>query len=37
MRISKVQKWGSSQGLRLSKDVLDLANLVHDSNHGLER
>ena len=28
MMIAKVQKWGSSQGLRLSKDVLELADLT---------
>jgi antitoxin MazE len=28
MRLSKVQKWGNSQGLRLSKDILDLADLA---------
>jgi antitoxin MazE len=28
MMIAKVQKWGNSQGLRLSKDVLELANLA---------
>ena len=28
MMISKVQKWGNSQGLRLSKDVLELASIA---------
>jgi antitoxin MazE len=28
MMVSKVQKWGNSQGLRLSKTVLDLANIA---------
>ena len=28
MMIAKVQKWGNSQGLRLSRDVLELANLA---------
>ena len=28
MMIAKVQKWGNSQGLRLSKQVLDLADLA---------
>ena len=27
MMVSKVQKWGNSQGLRLSKHVLDLADI----------
>jgi antitoxin MazE len=27
MIVSKVQKWGNSQGLRLSKQVLDLADI----------
>lgn len=26
--LTKVQKWGNSQGLRLSKDVLDLADIA---------
>lgn len=28
MIISKVQKWGNSQGLRLSRQVLDLADIA---------
>ena len=28
MMVSKVQKWGNSQGLRLPKQVLDLANIA---------
>jgi antitoxin component of MazEF toxin-antitoxin module len=28
MMVTKVQKWGNSQGLRLSRHVLDLAELV---------
>ena len=28
MMITKVQKWGNSQGLRLSKQVLELADLA---------
>jgi antitoxin component of MazEF toxin-antitoxin module len=28
MMVTKVQKWGNSQGLRLSKDVLDLAGIA---------
>ena len=28
MMVSKVQKWGNSQGLRLSKQVLDLADIA---------
>ena len=28
MIITKVQKWGNSQGLRLPKQVLDLANIT---------
>ena len=28
MMVSKVQKWGNSQGLRLSKDVLELADIA---------
>jgi antitoxin MazE len=28
MLVSRVQKWGNSQGLRLSKDVLELASLA---------
>jgi antitoxin MazE len=28
MLVSKVQKWGNSQGLRLSKHVLDLADIA---------
>ncbi len=28
MMISKIQKWGNSQGLRLSKDVLELASFA---------
>lgn len=28
MMVSKVQKWGNSQGLRLSKHVLDLADIA---------
>jgi antitoxin MazE len=27
MMVAKVQKWGNSQGLRLSKHILDLANI----------
>ncbi|HEU4391785.1 MAG TPA: transcriptional regulator/antitoxin, MazE [Blastocatellia bacterium] len=27
MMVTKVQKWGNSQGLRLSKHVLDLADI----------
>ena len=28
MMVTKVQKWGNSQGLRLSKQVLDLAGIA---------
>jgi antitoxin MazE len=28
MMVSKVQKWGNSQGLRLSKQILALADIV---------
>lgn len=28
MMVTKVQKWGNSQGLRLSKHVLDLADIA---------
>ncbi len=28
MIVTKVQKWGNSQGLRLSKQVLDLADIA---------
>lgn len=28
MMVTKVQKWGNSQGLRLSKQVLDLADIA---------
>ena len=28
MLVTKVQKWGNSQGLRLSKHVLDLADIA---------
>jgi antitoxin MazE len=28
MVVAKVQKWGNSQGLRLSKQVLDLADIA---------
>ena len=28
MMVGKVQKWGNSQGLRLSKQVLDLADIA---------
>ena len=28
MMVSKVQKWGNSQGLRLSKHVLELADIA---------
>lgn len=28
MMVSKVQRWGNSQGLRLSKQVLDLADIA---------
>ncbi len=28
MRIAKVQKWGNSQGLRISREVLELADLA---------
>ena len=28
MMVTKVQKWGNSQGLRLSKHILDLADIA---------
>ena len=28
MIVTKVQKWGNSQGLRLSKNILDLADIA---------
>jgi antitoxin MazE len=28
MMVTKVQKWGNSQGLRLPKQILDLANIA---------
>ena len=28
MMVTKIQKWGNSQGLRLSKHVLDLADIT---------